>query len=127
MNNKDNITLIGIYSYDLEKDIYLIEIGINERPKFVDLCLFYQKDYDLPKDDWQTPYDERFLTDDGTIIIGDFLNKNYIPGDKTRVVFFMLLENLSIPLSTPYGEINLINVQPMPERLLRIISYNPID
>ncbi len=127
MNNKDIIALIGIYSYDLEANLYLLEMEINERPKRIDLCLFYQRIEGLPTGNWQTPYDEHFLTDDGTVVIGDFFSKNSIPGDKTHVVFFMFLEDLTIPLSTPYGEIDLSNVQPMPERLNHIISYNPID
>ena len=100
---------------------------IQERPGFVDLSLFFQKDDALPKSDWQTPYDEQYLTSDGKTILGDFFNRNAIPGDMTRIAFFMFLADLSIPLSTPYGQFALTNVQPLPDRLKRGISYHPID
>ncbi len=127
MNCEDRCSLIGIYSFDLENSVYLLEMRINEKPQSVDLSLFFQKENNLPKCDWQTPYDEHYLTSDGKAVLGDYFNRGTIPGDITRVVFFMFIADLSIPLSTPYGEFNLTDVQFVPERLLKIISYNPID
>ena len=129
MNSEGMISLIGIYTYDAESKIYVVEMEINEKPRSVDFSRFFQKDDSLPESEWQVPYDEQYLTSDGKTILGDFFteDKDMIPGDTTRVAFFMFLTDLSLPLSTPYGEIDLSDVKPMPERLSNIISYNPID
>ena len=127
MNSSEKGVLVGIYSYDLEQKIYLLEMTINEMPKSVDLSLFFQEDTGLPKSEWQAPYNEQYLSSDGKTILGDFLSKEIIPGDETIVVFFMFLATLSTPLSTPYGEFSLTNVQCLPERLSRIVSYSPLD
>lgn len=119
--------LVGIYLYDLTHKIYLLEMIINEMPKAIDFSLFYQEELGLPESEWQVPYNEQYLASDGRTILGDLLTKENIPGDRTRVVFFMYLENLSTPLTTPYGEFSLTNVQRMPERLSKIVSYMPFD
>lgn len=125
--NTSAIKLVGIYPYEEAKNIYLIELIINTPPSTVDLSLFLQKDDSLPVCDWQAAYDERYLCLDGTEVIGDFFNRKKLNDTRTRVVFFMYLESLSNPLSTPYGDIVFCPPVKMPYRLKQIITYNPMD
>ena len=120
-------SLLGIYAYDKQNRIYLLEVQINQPPSEVDLSLFYQKDDSLPESDWQTAYDEQYLSSDGTSVIGDGFDSAVIPGDTTRVAFFMFLEDLSSPLTTPYGDFPISNVRELPERLSKIIVFDPLD
>ena len=77
--------------------------------------------------DWQAAYDEHFLNNEGTEIIGDFFNRTEINEDNTRVVFFMYLEDLKKPLITPYGEMPFKATEDLPQRLEKIISFIPFD
>ena len=120
-------SLLGVYTFDNQNGIYLLEAQINQPPAEVDLSLFYQKDNTLPESDWQTAYDEQYLSSDGTSVIGNGFDPTVIPGDTSRVVFFMLPKDLASPLTTPYGDFPVANVRELPERLSKIIVFNPPD
>ena len=118
------IQLIGVYKTNETSNIYLLEFIINSSPIDVDVSSFVQKDDTISKESWQTAYDEHFLNDDGTKVIGTFLNQESLTGDKTRMVFFMYFIDLNKPLISQYGEIQLTNLSPVPDRLLKIIKFS---
>ena len=120
------VTLIGVYVVPGEENTYLIELAIKQSPALIDIGSILQKDDGKNKRDWQTAYDERYLDENGETIIGDFFNHKTLSGDTTRVVFFMYLESLDKPLSTPYGDIPLGNATEIPARLATI-DYSPMD
>lgn len=121
------VKMLGVYPFSESEPIYMVELMIDDSPSAVDASLFLQEDSSLPESDWQAAYDERYLNLEGTEIVGDYFNRAKLSGEQTRMVFFMFLENLAYPLSTPYGKIAFGTPQNPPQRLERIITYNPMD
>lgn len=119
--------LNGVFPILNEKDVYLFEMIIDDVPANVDFLLFCQKDDNLPEDEWQVPYNEQYLNQEGTAVIGDAINDKNTDDEKTRVAFFMYIESFDMPLSTPYGDFQIKAESEMPERLRRIIDYTPMD
>ena len=120
------VKLIGVYIVPGEKDIYMIELIINQAPALVDISSILQKDDAKDKSDWQAPYDERYLDENGEIVIGDFFDHKALPRDTTRVIFYMYLESLDKPLSSPYGDISLVKPSNLPARL-SAIDFEAMD
>ena len=114
MESKSIAQLLGVYTIKGVSDIHLLELNINSSPTNVDVSSFTQKDDKLPKDSWQTAYDEHFLNDDGTEVIGTFLEHDSLNGNKTRIAFFMYFIDFNKPLLSQYGEIQLSKATPYP-------------
>ena len=124
--NAAPVRLLGVYPVPEKKNIYLIELWIDAPPRQVELSQFYSCDPRLKRSDWQVPYDEHYLDSEGTSVLGDFLDRDTVPGDETRLAFFLYTEDRSIPLTTPWGDILLSQTMPLPARLRRIV-YEPMD
>ena len=120
------VEVIGVYPISNKKNIYLVELIVHLPPSLVDLNGFLQKDNNLDKSDWQAPFNEHYLAEDGESIIGDFFSLKSLSCRVTRVVFSMFLESLGNPLSTPYGDIPLSPVKELPSRL-SVIQYMQMD
>jgi hypothetical protein len=119
--------LLGVYKIKGNSEVHLFELYINTSPKNVDVSSFTQKDDTLPKNSWQTAYDEHFLNEDGTKVIGSFLEQDSLTGLETRIVFFMYFVDFHKPLLSQYGEILLTEPSLLPNRLLEIIEFEPVD
>ena|SRR5215211_3072628 len=72
----------------------------------------------------QAAYMETYLSRDGTAVISEY---DRPAGDFLRVVFFLHFLDPMKPLNTSYGEFTLPKPVAMPERLSRIIRYEPTD
>ena len=116
------VQLLGVYKIKGTSDIHLLELNINTSLADVDVSSFTQEDDTLPKDSWRTAYNEHFLNDDGTEVIGSFLEQNSLAGEKTRIAFFMYFIDFNKPLLSQYGEIPLPKPSPIPDRLSKIIG-----
>ena len=121
-----NPKLIGVYQLNGFPDVSLIEIKIDVPVNIVDISSFMQPNESLPKEDWQVAYDEHFLNEDGTKVIGTMLNQGILTEQNTRVAFFMHYVNFNKPLISQYGEIKLSLPTTMPERLECIIHFDPV-
>jgi hypothetical protein len=121
------IEILGVYKINGTSDVHLIELNINISPSDLDVSSFTQKDDNLSKDSWQTAYDEHFLNEDGTQVIGTFIEQDSLIGDKTRMAFFMYYIDFSKPLLSQYGELLLPEPSPMPERLSGVIIFENVD
>jgi hypothetical protein len=100
-------------------NIVLLELSVEDRDDRFDVGEFGQPDSD------QAPYDERFLSEDGSQIVAEGFD---VPtGKRLRCVFFLHNLDTTKPLKTSYGDVQVPQLQPMPDRLLRIISYEPVD
>lgn len=121
------VQLLGVYKINGTSDVHLIELNINTSPTDVDISSFTQKDDKLSKGSWQTAYDEHFLNEDGTQVMGTFIEQDNLKGDKSRIAFFMYFIDFRKPLLSQYGEIWLSQPSPMPERLSKIIPFEPVD
>lgn len=110
---------------DQLNSIVLIEIIVRNRDSRFRLDDISQADPELPRDSWQAPYDEAYLSLDGERVLSrDSEPEGY---DELRVVFFLHFYNPEQPLLTSYGVLRCPTVQNMPERLQRLVSYEPVD
>jgi hypothetical protein len=119
--------LIGIYQVKSMPDVSLIEIKINIPASEVNVSSFTQQDDSISKEDWQVAYDEHFLNGDGTKVIGTFIDHSNLVAAEARIAFFMYFVDVSKPLISQYGEIFLSAPIQIPERLAKIIDFEPAD
>ncbi len=119
------VEIIGVY--EVNEDVHLIEIKVDTKPSDLNVDGFTQEIEGVSEDDWQVAYDEYYLNDDGSKVIGDFFNRPKEEISSTRIVFFLYFVDFSIPLSTPFGKVNLPSPQQMPIRLKDIIEFEEAD
>ena len=67
----DKVKIIGVYEVDSSEPCHLIELIIKNSQNQFDITEFTQKIPKQPKSNWQVPYEDKFLNDEGTTIIGD--------------------------------------------------------
>lgn len=118
--------LVGIYNVDNNTDVHLIELVFDNSPDEVDVSLITQEIKGHPHDNWQSPWDEKYLDMNGENIIGDFFS---IPKDinKTRLVFFFHYIDFSRPLLTQAGHLDLRKPTSLPDRLKGKLHYERPD
>ncbi|HET9234632.1 MAG TPA: hypothetical protein VFP10_10875 [Candidatus Eisenbacteria bacterium] len=98
--------------------VVLIEVQVRDRDDRFDVGDFQQPDSD------QAPYDEAFLSDDGTRV----LSRDRAPDvEPLRLAFFMHFFVPALPLQTSYGSVPVPESQPMPARLRDLMPYEPVD
>lgn len=102
------VEVVGVYDVpDAPEPCYLIEMVVPSGANVGDIT---QVDPDQPESNWQVPWDERVLSTDG---------KN------ERVAFFFHYLNPHIPLTTPWGEMDIPQPTPRPERLASVEYEQP--
>ncbi len=119
--------VIGVYEEPTADECHLVEVEIREAGGPLDIAAFTQEDPDQPRDDWQVPWDETYLDAAGETVVGDSFNPpeaTYWDGSP-RIAFFMHYLDLSRPLVTPAGDIQLPPLSTKPERLA-VISYEAL-
>ncbi len=122
------IKVIGVYPIDSETPVHLIEILVrNSKDKF-DLSIFTQGIPSQPKEHWQVPWNEKLLDGNGNNVIADdfaFSQGRQLWIGDLRIVFFFHYLDISKPLITPFGSIDLPEEKPRPKRLSQIIYEAP--
>ena len=98
--------------------VVLLDVLVTDADERFDIDNFGQPGSD------QAPYDETYLSLDGTTVISRFEPPS---GDSFRVVFFLHFFDPAKPLETPYGNVSIPPIQPMPKHLQELIPYTPID
>lgn len=118
--------LIGIYIVEDNSDVHLLEIQFDDKPENIDIGQITQALEGQPRGNWQSPWDEKYLDDEGEKIIGDYFD---IPKhkSKTRLLFFFHDLNFSKPLLTQQGELNLTKPTLLPTRLENKVKYENPD
>ena len=119
--------LLGIYYMNHMSDVFLIELKLDIPANEVNVSSFTQQDDLLSKEYWQVAYDEHFLNEDGTKVIGRFTDHSNLDRVETRIAFFMYFVDVNKPLISQYGEVILSTPTSMPERLVKIIDFEPAD
>ncbi len=120
-----NIEIIGVYPIEDQEYVHLVELIIKDNTTSVNIVGFTQEIPGLPKSDWQAPFSEKILTEDGTVLIADSDKEaidNKLWSGNIRFVFFLFLDS-NIPLSTPFGKLQLPKSSALPERLQNIIVF----
>ena len=124
MTTNPEVDVVGVYPVDeAPEPCHLIEmIVVSDAFDIGDIT---QAVEDQPRSNWQVPWDEQLLDGAGERVIGepgDMPASGTIPSDKARIAFFFHYLDTSAPLIMPWGEIELPDPSPRPDRL-RMIKY----
>jgi hypothetical protein len=74
----------------------------------------------------QAPYDEVFLTEDGSAVDSELTGELGRVGQAVRVAFYFHFLDQRKPLNTSYGPVTVPAIEPMPNRLARLVPYEPV-
>lgn len=115
-----NVDYYGCYDYN--EEWYLIEMLINEESREIDWSAFTTPEEGMDERDWQAPYMEQYLNEDGTERICDVYDTPAESVNPCRVAFFIYKTDAEM-LITPYGQFPL-ECMDMPERLEDIVEFD---
>jgi hypothetical protein len=108
------------------KSVVLIEVIVRNRDNKFNIDDFTQGSEDEPVGSWQVAWAEAFLTMDGESLVVKRWSKAPQTGD-LRIAFFIHYWDTNKPLSTSYGDIICPAPEKMPERLKKLVPYEPVD
>ena len=111
---------------ELLEGVVLVEVVVRNPDECFDLADFTQPRIGIPEDRWQVPWAEAYLSVDGDSLAVERWSDPGPAGD-LRIAFFMYDWQPDIPLRSSYGEVACPQVQEMPERLARLVPYEPVD
>jgi hypothetical protein len=94
--------IVGIHNVDADESVHMIELEIEGVVDAFDFGEVTQEIPDEEPDNWQVAYDEREAES---------------PNANRRFVFFFHDIDFALPLSTPFGKIDIPDVTKMPDRL----------
>lgn len=121
------IDLIGVYEVEGHPEVHLIEMIIKSSHDEIDIGEFTQKQDEIDRLSWQSPWDEKYLDETGFKVIGDWMNPPNESVNTTRIAFsfhFLVFEK---PMITPFGNVFFEEPKDMPDRLSNIITYESPD
>lgn len=108
--------VIGVHAVPASEPCYLIEIMIEGSDEEPDLGAVTQPIPGQDESNWQVPWDECFLSHDGSSEVEAHELRE--PNVRTfRIAFFFHYLDLSSPLSSPWGELQIPSVTERPRRL----------
>jgi hypothetical protein len=121
------ISAIGIYPVaEAPEPCHLVEILIEDFQGEINLIEFTQEVDDLPKNNWQSPWIEFLLSNDGLSgQVSPYPSQLKINGSQRLAFFFHYLDP-SLLFRTPLGPIVLPKAGPRPNRLA-FIKYETPD
>jgi hypothetical protein len=106
--------------------VVLVEAMVRNRDDTFDVGEFVQPQEGVPAEDWQVAWAEAYLTLDGEALAVERWADPPPSGD-LRIAFFMHYWQSDKPLYSSYGEVPCPTVKEMPERLARLVPYEPVD
>lgn len=104
----------------------MVEAIVTGRDAKFDVGNFMQACESEPAENWQVAWAEAYLTLDGKSLMVDRWQDPPAEGD-LRIVFFIHFWEPNVPLQTSYGKIACPQVENMPERLKKLVPYEPVD
>lgn len=121
---KENLVkLIGLYSVDTNPEVTLVELLICKKASEIEIGEFTQFVENQTRLNWQSPFSEKYLSLDGTEIIGDEDNLPDDLNETTRLIFFFYFLNLNKSLITPFGQLELTEKNNQPNRISELMKY----
>lgn len=104
-----------------------IEVLIEDPDDNFSVGDFQQVNLSIPSSRWQVAWGEKFLTADGSVLLGEY-GFNNLPVERSyRVVFFIHDWKQQLGLNSTYGPLALVEPTPIPERLWQIAPYELVD
>jgi hypothetical protein len=111
---------------ELLESVVLVEVVIRSRDARFKADDFVQPRRGVREENWPVAYDEAYLSLDGETRLGSRSFESRLPKD-FRVAFFIHDWDPALPLLSSYGEIKCPPVQPMSERLRKLVPFDPFD
>ena len=124
MRPTGNVLFYGCYDYN--KDLLLIEMQVDVSWKWIRWHQFEVPQEGVDPSNWQAPYLEQYLNEDGTAMICDLYDtptENTVP---CRFVFF-LYKTGAHSFRCQFGQFDLTAPQAVPARLLDIAETEDED
>jgi hypothetical protein len=106
--------------------VVLVEALVRDRDNRFDVSDFTQAQVGIARDHWQVAWAEAYLSLDGTALAVERWSPAPESGD-LRIAFFIHGWDPMSPLLSSYGEISCPQPQPMPDRLARLVPFEPVD
>ena len=108
--------------YDYNDEWLLIELALDVASSDIEWESIVVPNDELDEEDWQCPYMEQYLNDDGTEKLCEMYDEPEETVKPCRVAFFIYKDEAEV-LRTPYGEFDLSDVKKLPKRLKEIIEF----
>ena len=99
--------------------IALVEVEVTGVDGKFDVGQFRQPGSD------QAAYDEAYLSQDGDTVLSRAFDRPH--GSDFRLAFYLHYFGWGRPLNTSYGDVEVPGPTPMPDRLARVMTYEPVD
>ncbi len=119
----DMVKIIGLYSVPENADVSLVELSVQKKWNEFDIGNFAQEIENTDRSFWQAPFGEVYLNETGTQVIGDYFKEPDKNSKFTRLIFFIYFLDVTKPLDTPFGKINLLPKTSQPLRISSQISF----
>jgi hypothetical protein len=104
-----------------------IEVLIRNSDSRFDPADFKQPDPSLREGLGQVAWNETYLSEDGETVAAGYPLPAIPEGPTLRVVFAIHYWKSELPLASSYGELTCPPMQPLPERLWRLVPYEMPD
>jgi hypothetical protein len=126
MPARPTVEVIGVHPVANAASCFLVEAVSAGSPALPDFAQFTHPLPDSPRSEWQVPYDEKLLDDQGRQIVADLSGTVPEPWpSRARVAFFFHHLDVRRPLRTPFGDVPLPLPTTMPERLSFLTYEEP--
>ncbi len=112
--------------YDFNEAWFLIEMHVDVSWKWIRWHQFKAPEAGVDECDWQAPYLEQYLNETGTERICELYDRPKENTAPCRFVFF-LYKTGAQKLNCQFGEFDLSEIQPVPERLLGVVEFESED
>ena len=121
--------------YKYSKNWFLVEMVLDVKPSEIEFENIVVPDKLIKKSNWQCPYMEQYLNEDGTKKICETYDLPEDDSAPSRISFFIYNEYPKTlfskgkpqTLRTPYGEFELSDKEKVPGRLKKIIEFEECD
>ncbi len=118
---QNEMILHGCYRF--RKQWAVVEMTLPCAPDEIDWFGFSVPEEGVDEFDRIIPYMEQYLTSDGTDKLCDAWDEPEEQKAPSRVAFFLRRTEGGTVLETPYGEVSLIELSPLPDRLIDILEF----
>ncbi|MBK7140534.1 MAG: hypothetical protein IPH75_00470 [bacterium] len=112
---------------DLLRTAVLIEVLASGIDKSFSIDDFTQERADLPRENWQAPWAEAFLAENGESLLVERGSDPPKGIDPFRIAFYLFDWKYDLPLKTSYGSIPCPKPTILIERLNRLVPYELLD
>jgi len=118
---QNDMILHGCYRF--RKNWLVVEMTLPCTPDEIDWFGFSVPEEGVDEFDRIIPYMEQYLTKDGTDKLCDAWDEPEEQEAPSRVAFFLHRTEGGTTLETPYGDVSLIELAPLPDRLIDILEF----